>query len=93
MGKSTYAGLVPKDHPMFSGGAETFSRLASRAYSTSTPSATDGGTPPSQDSAPQEVDPMQGAADIIEKGLANQHALYMARSAVEELGSDHDKQP
>ena len=93
MGKSTYAGLTPKDHPMFSGGAESFSRLASRAYSTSTPSATDGGTPPSQDSAPQEADPMQGAADIIEKAFDKMHARYMARSAVEALGSDHDKQP
>ncbi len=57
MGKSTYIGLVPKDHPMFSGGAESFSRLAYKRSSTTTPSATDGAIPPSQDSAPQEVNP------------------------------------
>ena len=42
MGKLTYKGLTPKDHPMFSGGAAGFSRLASRASSPSTPIATDG---------------------------------------------------
>ena len=52
MGKGIYKGLAPKDHPLFSGGVETFSRLAYKESSTSTPSATDGETPPSLNSAP-----------------------------------------
>ncbi len=81
MGKLTYKGLAPKDHPMFSGGAESFSRLAYKRSSTTTPSATDGAIPPSQDSAPQEAAPMQGAADIIERGLDEMYGRYTARNA------------
>jgi hypothetical protein len=45
MGKSTYAGFVPKDDPMFSGGFEIFSHPESKPSSTNTAKSTTGETP------------------------------------------------
>ncbi len=45
MGTATYAGPVPKDHPMFSGGPELFSLQRFNESSKTSASATDGVTP------------------------------------------------
>jgi hypothetical protein len=65
MGKSTYAGFVPKDDPMFSGGFEMFSRPGSTLSSTSSDKSTDG---PKLPEAPKRED--FSSAESYEEALS-----------------------
>ena len=65
MGNLTLRGFVRKDHPMFSGGPEIFSRPESRQSSTSTPEGTTGETQEGNSAAnpeqlPEDQDPAVG---------------------------------
>ena len=67
MGKSTYAGLVPKDDTMFSGGPQIFSRHESKKSSTNSAPATTGVTP-------ERTSPEALRDRAKEKGLADRMA-------------------
>ena len=55
MGKTTFAGQVPRDDPIFSGGPQIFSRLVSKPTAKNTSPGTTGASQNLADSQPKQA--------------------------------------